>query len=122
MFKQVAAGLLMLCFMAQAFSSAAIVGSYYVNTADYAKNCINKAKPKLHCNGKCQMMKKLKQEEKKDAQNPERRNSGRDEVLSSKSHFASLYFLYTSFSIDYSHYLPFATVDIAKDIFHPPGI
>ena len=122
MFKQIVAAFLLLCFVTQTFSRAAIVGSYYVNTADYAKDCINKARPKMHCNGKCQMMKKLKQEEKKDAQNPERRSNGKDEVLSSKSYFASVYFLYTPITIDYSLYLPSTTTDMALDIFHPPGL
>jgi len=35
----------------------------------------------MHCNGHCQMMKKLKQEENKDKQNPERTNDTKDEVL-----------------------------------------
>lgn len=122
MFKKIAASLLLLCFMAQTFSRAAIVGSYYVNTASYAKNCINKAKPKLHCNGRCQMMKKLKQEEKKDAQNPERRNNGSDEVLSSKSHFASVHSITIISSVQYFDQQPSFTIDRAHDIFHPPGI
>ena len=41
---------------------------YYANTAAYAKKCINKAKPAMHCNGKCQMMKQLQQEEKNEQQ------------------------------------------------------
>lgn len=121
MFKQITAAVFLLCFMTQAFTGAAIVGSYYVNTADYAKNCINKARPKLHCNGKCQMMKKLKQEEKKDAQNPERKSNGRDEVLSSKSHFASLSFLHPPIFTNHFYYRSFSTSDMAMDIFHPPG-
>ncbi len=108
--------------MAQTFSNAAIVGSYYVNTADYAKNCINKARPKMHCNGKCQMMKKLKQEEKKDAQNPERRSNGNENVLSSKSHFASIQFLYNPTTIHYLDYQPSSVSDMAMEIFHPPGV
>ena len=38
----------------------------------YAKNCINKARPKLHCNGKCQMMKKMRKRKKK-KQNQDRK-------------------------------------------------
>lgn len=121
MFKQITAILLLLCFMAQTFSRAAIVGSYYVNTAGYAKNCINKAKPKLHCNGRCQMMKKLKQEEKKDAQNPERRSNGRDEVLSSKSHFASVHSIKIITRVQYFDHHPSFAIDRAHDVFHPPG-
>ncbi len=121
MFKQIAASLLLLCFMAQTFSRAAIVSSYYVNTAGYAKNCINKAKPKLHCNGRCQMMKKLKQEEKKDAQNPERRSNSKDEVLSSKSHFASVHSIKIITPVQYFDHQPSFAIGRTHDIFHPPG-
>ena len=62
---------------------------YYTNAGKYAKNCENKAKPRMHCSGKCQMMKKLQQEEKKDQENPERKSENKNEsVLSSKSFFA----------------------------------
>ena len=39
----------------------------------------------LHCNGKCLLAKKLKQEEKKDQQNPGRKLDGKNEVISSCS-------------------------------------
>ncbi|MES2006256.1 MAG: hypothetical protein V4450_17185 [Bacteroidota bacterium] len=121
MFKKIAATLLLLCFMTQTFCRVAIVGSYYVNTTGYARNCINKTKPQLHCNGKCQMMKKLKQEEKKDAQNPERGSNGRDQVLSSKSHFASVQFIKMISANFYPTYIsPFFSTR-PRDIFHPPG-
>lgn len=77
----------MLSLLAQTFSRIFIIADYYANTAAYAKNCINKAKPKMHCNGKCQMMKKILQEEKKDQENTERRENLKNEVLSSKSFF-----------------------------------
>lgn len=121
MFKQITAALLLLCFMTQVFSRAAVVGSYYMNTEAYAKNCINKARPKLHCNGKCQMMKKLRQEEKKDAQNPEGRSNMKDQVLSSKSHFASVQLIISSFTVNHFDSSPSYTHDRAMDIFHPPG-
>jgi hypothetical protein len=34
-----------------------------VNLEAYKKACVNKAKPMMHCNGKCQMLKKLKKQE-----------------------------------------------------------
>jgi hypothetical protein len=50
-----------------------VIVDYYNNTASYAINCINKARPKLQCNGKCQLMKKLKEIEKKEQENSERK-------------------------------------------------
>jgi len=81
MFKKLTAIFLFAAFAIQTFNKAVIVFSYYTNTSAYAKYCENKAKPMMHCNGHCQMMKKLKQEENKDKQNPERTNDTKDEVL-----------------------------------------
>ena len=56
----------------------------------FAKACENKARPTMHCNGKCQMVKEMKKEEKKEQQNSERRLTNKSETPSSKSFFASL--------------------------------
>ncbi|MDN3659132.1 hypothetical protein QWZ08_26040 [Ferruginibacter paludis] len=81
MFKQLTAIILIAAFVAQTFSGGFVMLDYYTNKATFAKNCINKTRPVLHCNGKCQMMKKLKQEESRDKQSPERKNAGKNEVL-----------------------------------------
>ena len=97
--------------------------NYYTNTAAYAKNCINKARPKLHCNGKCQMMKKMQQEEKKDQQNPERKAENKAEVLSSKSYFHTnipafvMSFCKPSFINNEG-----TEIKMPRSIFHPPGV
>lgn len=120
MLKQFSAFILILAFAAQTFNQLTIVVDYYANTAAYAKNCENKAKPMLHCNGRCQMMKKLKQEENKDKQNPERRNDNKDEVL---------FFSKNSFNIQNSNFFvvkqyPIINSSLTKDIslafFKPP--
>ena len=36
----------------------------------------------MHCNGRCEMMKKLKSDEKKDADNPERKQVNKNETFS----------------------------------------
>lgn len=120
MLKQLAAFIILIAFMAQTFNRAAVVADYYTNTFAYAKNCVNKAKPQLHCNGKCQMMKKLKEEEKKDQQNAQRK-SAPDEVLSSKSFFAVVHS--TKQTIVTEHFISNSgsPIDRASDFFHPPG-
>ena len=46
------------------------MADYEINKEYIAQNlCINKSKPKLHCNGKCQLMKKLAEEEKQSSPN-----------------------------------------------------
>ena len=42
--------LILVAFITQTFNQASIVARYYVNTAAFAKNCENKAKPQMHCN------------------------------------------------------------------------
>jgi len=119
--KQLTAIFLIVAFAVQTFSSGFVVLNYYTNTASFAKNCENKARPKMHCNGKCQMMKKLKQEEKQDQQNPERKSENKIEVLSSRS------FFYTSIAAISAGTFKAVTVeknypltDIAYSFFRPP--
>lgn len=66
--KLIAGSILILLVMVQTFTSWLIVAEYTINQEYIAKNLfVNKAKPQLHCKGKCQLMKKLAQEE---TQNP----------------------------------------------------
>ncbi|MBA4198153.1 MAG: hypothetical protein C0459_11430 [Chitinophaga sp.] len=122
MFKQFVTILLLTAFSLQTFQKAGMVLNYYTNTASYAKNCENKARPMLHCNGKCQLMKKLKQEENKDKQNPERRSDNKDEVLSSKSFFASVSNTVITSNNSYLFRNNNLIKDIPSDFFHPPGV
>jgi hypothetical protein len=68
-------------FLAQTYSRFFIIADYYANTAKYAALCENKAILNMHCNGKCQMMKKLKQDEKDQQENQERTVNNRNEVV-----------------------------------------
>jgi hypothetical protein len=53
-----------------------------VNQSYIAKNlCINREKPMMHCNGKCYLSKKLKQQEKQDQQAPVPKNERIEVVL-----------------------------------------
>jgi hypothetical protein len=120
MLRQLLAFFLLISFMAQTFSQAFIVAGYYLNTAAYAKNCENKNKPKLKCNGSCQMMKKLKQEEKKDQQNPERKITYKIITISSRSFFATVQVFLYHFNIAYFTAGTSNSIDRSCDIFHPP--
>ncbi len=123
MFKQVITFVFLFAFALQTFSRYIIVFDYAVNTEAYAKNCENKTRPNMHCNGKCQMMKKLKQEEKKDQQNPERKSENKSELI----------FAFQSFSQDFTClfikanqlYAPFQygkENSMPRSIFHPPAV
>ena len=123
MLKQLTAAVLFLAFFAGSFSKSLIVADYFVNTSSYAKDCINKARPKMHCNGKCQMMMKLKAEEKKESENTEKKSNLQNKVISSKSFFTNtiaftetiLYTITTSISNDNK------IVSMPRAFFHPPS-
>ncbi|MGB4843427.1 MAG: hypothetical protein WBP16_03115 [Ferruginibacter sp.] len=124
MFKPVTASILLIAFIAQTFTGPFIWLDYMANTAAYAQNCINKAKPKMHCNGQCQAMKKIQEEEKKDQQNSERKSESKTQVLSSKSFYAIipagiaiLSKIKKSFSASDGD-----SIDRSFDIFHPPQV
>ncbi len=74
----------------------------------------------MHCNGKCKMMKKLKQEENKDKQNPNRKTDNKDEVLFSKSSFPFIQIAVTTLKILYPAIKASLAIDHIYDIFHPP--
>lgn len=120
--RQIAAIFILFSLLYQTFSRSMIMVDYLINTASYAKNCENKAIPKMHCNGRCQMMKKLLLEEKKDQENTERRENLKNEVLSSNSYFTTLTIPETEFVSVIKP--PFASsgypIDRCSDIFHPP--
>jgi len=107
--------------VAQTFSKTFITAGYYANTAAYAKNCENKAKPQMRCNGKCQLMKKLKQEENKDKQNPDRKTDNKEEILSSRSFFAHIEERMLPVENVYPLLNDNTTATTPRSIFHPPG-
>ena len=122
MFKQIIATILLMAFVAQTFASPFIMLDYFVNTASYAKNCVNKARPKMHCNGQCQVMKKIREQEKKDQQDSQRKAENKIPVLSSKSFFCSLEHFSILIQNSYSTTDAATIVDRAFSIFHPPQI
>lgn len=119
--KKTAALLLVLCCMAQAFSGAALLGGYYINNTTYLRNCENKTRPQLHCNGRCQLLKKMKQE-KKDEQSPERRASSKEQVLSSKSFFAKAPTIHVYPDFVFSDQETQLMSGCPSIVFHPPGV
>jgi hypothetical protein len=115
--RQLAVIILFFSVLLQSFNRAVIVGGYYA--AAYAKACENKARPEMKCGGKCQMMKKLKNEEKNEQQAP----SGNrfDLVISSKSFFATVTILTvlrtTHFTIHHSS----IQSGYPQNLLRPPG-
>ena len=62
---------LFLLFLLQTFNSFVLDGMYCLNRSYIAKTlCVNKAKPALHCSGKCYLAKQVEKENKSDAAIP----------------------------------------------------
>jgi len=86
--------LLLTALIAQSFSRSIAMADYMINLDAYKKACINKAKPMMHCNGKCQMLKKMKKQEGDNGTGTAAPKFNQpDIVLSSKSFFPSLEFV-----------------------------
>lgn len=123
MLKQLTAILFLVAFTGQTFNKPFIVVDYYTNNAAYLEACINKARPKMNCNGKCQMMKKIQEEEKKEQENPGARPDFKTEIFS-QDNFAyeiatpSL-FIKTVFN---SAYQQPALSNNSNAVFHPPQV
>jgi hypothetical protein len=115
--------LLLAALMAQTFSRSIAMAAYMVNLEAYKKACINKAKPKLQCNGKCQMLKKVKKQEgDSEASAPILKLNHLEVVLSSKSFFPSISVVSTNNSSSYFTYTDDYSSDYLGAIFHPPSI
>jgi hypothetical protein len=121
--KSFSAILLLLSFFAQTFNEAFIVFGFYANQSYIAANlCENRYRPMLHCNGKCLLAKKLKQEEKRDQQNPGRKLESKSEVISCCSVLAANLSFFSTNKHHYCIYSEKDTIDFSFSFFHPPSV
>jgi hypothetical protein len=121
MFRQIIPLLLLMAFAVSTFNRYVIVLDYYTNTAAFADNCENKDLPEMDCHGKCQMMKKLNEEEKKEQQNPEQKADTKNELIA-RHYFAKCLFYRSSVpSFYYLHFDSSLSKGVYAGIFHPPA-
>jgi len=98
------------------------MADYLVNVEAYKQQCINKAKPMLHCNGKCQMLKKLKKQESNGGEANVPKLNQPDWTLSSKSFFPSVIVLKLANKISYPSFTKVYKSRQLEAVFHPPSI
>jgi len=123
MYRQFAAILFLTAFLLQVFQQNVLVLDYTFNTAAFAKACENKPRPVMHCNGKCQLMKKLQEEEKKEQQNPGHKAENKNDVASVQTSFATLPQLSLTASLTHHpHFLTAYPRGTSFDIFRPPSM
>ena len=90
MLKKSTALILMLAFFAMTFSRTIIITSFWAKQDYIAKIlCENRSKPVMKCGGTCYLSKKLKKEDHRDQENPERKAENKFEYISIQEH---LYF------------------------------
>jgi hypothetical protein len=74
--------LLLVVWLCQLSGRYVVMLDFFINQDYISKNlCVNRDKPQLHCNGKCHLAKKLKEEERKDQENPERKLENKAELF-----------------------------------------
>ena len=124
LYQRLAAFILLVAFLAQSFSRVTIVADYYVNKSAYEKLCENKARTAIHCYGKCQMLKKIKQDSKPDEENGEKKSDERT-ISFFLCNYSNADFDVLSPIIIQAHFYSYpvaAVTDRSFDIFHPPII
>jgi hypothetical protein len=118
-----AAPILILLLMAQTYSHWFVVMAFKINQDYIAKNlCENRYRPQLQCNGNCVLMKKMREKEKTDQNQPAPRIEINTIVLSSKSFFGDIA---APSSVMISSPMPDGRytkpIDISLPVFHPPS-
>ena len=112
----------LLALLLSIFSKAIIVADFYVNQDYIAKNlCLNRKNTAISCAGKCQLNRRLKQENK-DNGSPERRSDSKDETISAHSFYLTgLHPHQCPFIRQYPASSPASPIDRPSTHFHPPG-
>ena len=113
-----------MAFALQCFHQALMLVGFYANQDYIARtSCINKARPQMHCNGKCQLMKKMQQEERQEKEDAARKGENKNEIISSKSFYPQLPGCLPRIIVQY--FPRYASVHITQSapaIFHPPQV
>ncbi len=122
MFKQCITIFFLLAFLVQTFSKVVIVCSFYANQKYIAANlCVNKAKPKSCCAGKCQLTKKLNKDSKEEKQSLERKLNKNAEIVDIALVTVPVpSFEITSLTIHFSKDIQAKPVHRSRACFQPP--
>ncbi len=114
--------ILLIVFAAQSFGNVWLWVDYKINLEKYAENCVNKARPMLQCNGKCQLAKKIQEEETKKQREAEKGAPKIDYSLSSKHFFLAVDYFTIRISRYFHTQVSQAEVKMPRSLFRPPCI
>jgi hypothetical protein len=115
--------ILLTIIILQTFGSFVIQVDYFLNKSYIAKVfCINREKPKMHCNGKCYLAKQLKEQEQQEQQAPNlKREKFEVQPCYLPTSFAFTAIAFTN-NIEYYYTSKVLTSPFLRSIFHPPNI
>jgi len=96
----------------------------YLLNKDYIAKvlCINEAKPQMHCEGKCCLARKLKEQEKQDQQAPNSRKEKFDIQPFFLPKQLSLVNIRFSHNVEYPTTEDLINSSFHHSIFHPPNV
>lgn len=112
--------MLIFCSLLVNLSGLFLYAGYEWNKQYIAQEfCVNKDKPELHCNGKCYLMKKLKQAEEK-----EQKQEKQEQKMQVQEAFVPVNFVFRRYLIrEFNFYIPVCTGlprSAQASVFHPP--
>ena len=121
--KQLSTIFLILIVFLQTFNRFVVEADFFLNKSYIAKVlCINKEKPKMHCNGKCYLARQLKKQEKQDQQAPVAKKSKIEVQLFHPSEPLQMNICKQDGKIEYLPAYPLPLPSFSHSIFHPPAI
>lgn len=122
-FNHIVCFVLVSVFLLQSLGKTIVVADYQINKEYIAKVlCVNKSKPKMHCNGKCHLKKELNKADKKEKSPANPLNEKNEIQLFSQSNLTTDVFNFvvlntTNVISDYSFHVSDKHLD---SVFHPP--
>ncbi len=115
--------LLISLVLLQTFSREVLVVDFTLNRAIItARFCVNKARPQLHCDGKCYFAKKLKQQEERESKAP---NALKEKLEMLPTAFVGLVppapVRWAATPMGYGpYYSAYVPTSALRGVFHPP--
>ncbi|RYG43553.1 MAG: hypothetical protein EOO01_21125 [Chitinophagaceae bacterium] len=120
---KIAASILLFAFLGQTFDQGFYYLGYLIEKKEYIKRCENKNRPQLQCNGKCQLMKKIKeQQEKEQGQPPELKLAAKAELVSPLLRWQLPAPVLNDKRRTFIHHAIGSPIDRSSSLFHPPNL
>lgn len=112
----------MLVILLQTFSRFVVEADYFLNKNYIAEVlCLNKQKPAMHCNGKCYLSKKLKEQEKQE-QAPTAKKSKIEVEIFTLSEPFRINICYQRSEPEYLPAILLPLSSLPRSVFRPPAV